>query len=88
MKSIVVTAFNVISRYKKLNIRHTSIVKTNKNVDNYFNFVISRLFHKWCSNGVVNAISRYEIIDFTGFSGTFQDTIVANKKYSYHIFQT
>ena len=34
---------------------------------------------KWCSSGVVSAISRHEIIDFTGFSGTFQDTAVTDK---------
>lgn len=32
---------------------------------------------KWCSNGVVSALPRHENIDFTGFSGTFQDTAVA-----------
>ena len=36
-------------------------------------------FKKWCSSGVVSAISRCEIIDFTGFSGTFQDTAVTYK---------
>ena len=33
-------------------------------------------FKKWCSSGVVSAISRRKIIDFTGFSGPFQDTPV------------
>ena len=44
-----------------------------------FIFVISRLFQKWCSSGVVSALLNREIIDFTGFSGTFQDTAVADK---------
>ena len=34
-------------------------------------------FKKWCSSGVISAISCHEIIDFTGFSGTSQDTAVA-----------
>ena len=44
-----------------------------------FVFVISRLFQKWCSSGVVSTISRRETIDFTGFSGTFQDTAVTDE---------
>lgn len=43
----------------------------------YYSFsVISRLFQKWCSSGVVSAFRRRETIDFTGFFGTFQDTAV------------
>jgi hypothetical protein len=41
-------------------------------------------FKKWCNSGVVSAISRREIIDFAGFSGTFQDIGVAHEKYFYH----
>ncbi|MFR8261665.1 hypothetical protein [Frisingicoccus sp.] len=44
----------------------------------YFH-VISRLFQKWCSSGVVSAFPLREIIDFTGFFGTFQDTAVADE---------
>ena len=33
---------------------------------------------KWCSSGAVSAISHSEIIDFTGFYGTFQDTTMIN----------
>ncbi len=32
-------------------------------------------------NGVVNALSRHETIDFTGFFGIFQHPAVANKEY-------
>ena len=39
---------------------------------------------KWCSSGVVSAASRHEILDFTGFSGTFQDIAVADEKYTNH----
>ena len=39
--------------------------------------VTSRHFQKWCSSGVVSALVLRETIDFTGFSGTFQDTAVA-----------
>ena len=42
-------------------------------------FVISRLFQKWCSSGVVSAISRRETIDFTGCSETFQNIAVADE---------
>ena len=41
--------------------------------------LISRLFQKWCSSGVVSAFLLHETIDFTDFSGTFQDTAVADK---------
>ncbi len=41
---------------------------------------------KWCSSGVVSAVPLHEIIDFTGFLGTFQDTAVADEKYFNHIF--
>lgn len=34
----------------------------------------SKLFQKWCSSGVVGAFLFRKTIDFTGFSGTFQDT--------------
>ena len=37
----------------------------------------SKLFQKWCSSGVVGAFLFRKTIDFTGFSGTFQDTAVA-----------
>ena len=50
--------------------------------------VTSRLFQKWGSSGVVSAFWLRETIDFTGFSGTFQDTAVADKKYSNHILIT
>ena len=36
-------------------------------------------FKKWCSSDIVSAISRHEIIDFTGFSGVFQDIAVTNE---------
>ena len=49
--------------------------------------VTSRRFQKWCSSGVVSAFSLREAIDFTGFSGIFQDTAVA-KKYFGHRFIT
>ena len=41
--------------------------------------VTSRFFQKWCSSGVVSAFLLRETIDFTGFSGTFQDTAVADE---------
>ena len=41
--------------------------------------VTSRRFQKWCSSGVVSAFPLHESIDFTGFSGTFQDTAVADE---------
>ena len=46
-----------------------------------FFFVISRLYSKskWCSSGVVNAFFKSKTIDFTGFSGIFQDTAVTNE---------
>ena len=47
--------------------------------------VTSRFFLKWCSSGVVSAFPFLKTIDFTGFSGTFQDTAVADEKYFYHI---
>ena len=51
------------------------------NLKNVFDITLSLSFQgsfkKWCSSGVVSAISYCEIIDFTGFSGTFQDTAVA-----------
>lgn len=43
---------------------------------------------KWHSNGVVCALSCYKIIDFTGISGKFQDTAVADEKYFNHISKT
>ena len=49
--------------------------------------VTSRFFRKWCSSGVVSAFPLRETIDFTGFSGTFQDTAVAHEKYFYHEFK-
>ena len=49
--------------------------------------VTSRRFQKWCSSGVVSAFPLRETIDFTDFSGTFQDTAVA-KKYFGHRFIT
>ena len=36
-------------------------------------------------SGVVNTLTCHEIIDFTGFSGTFQHSAVADEKYFYHI---
>ena len=42
-------------------------------------FVTSRFFLKWCSSGVVSAVPLHKTIDFTGFSGTFQDTAVADE---------
>ena len=48
--------------------------------------VISRLFQKWCSSGVVSTSLSRTIIDFIGFSGILQDTAVAGKKYLNHIF--
>ena len=33
-------------------------------------------------NGIVSAILNREVIDFTGFSRTFQDTAVADEKYT------
>ena len=47
-------------------------------------YVISRLFRKWCSSGVVSVLSGHKNIEFIGFSGTFQDTAVADKEYFYH----
>ncbi|MCM1190015.1 MAG: hypothetical protein NC541_12050, partial [bacterium] len=44
-----------------------------------FLFVISRLFQKWCSSGVVSALACHEIIDFTGFFRTFYNTAVAHE---------
>ena len=35
-------------------------------------------------NGVVSALMLRKTIDFTGFSGTFQDIAVADEKYLYH----
>ena len=35
------------------------------------NNVISRLSQKWCSSGVISALFRRKIIDFTNFFGTF-----------------
>ena len=49
-----------------------------------FMIVISRLFQKWCSSGVVSAFPHSEIIDFTGFCGILQDTAVAHEKYFNH----
>ncbi len=43
------------------------------------------LSQKWCSIGVVSAILTHETIDFKGFSGTFQDTAVADEKYLNHV---
>ena len=40
--------------------------------------VTSRFFRKWCNSGVVSAFSLRETLDFTGFSGTFQDTDVTD----------
>ena len=40
--------------------------------------VTSRRFQKWCSSGVVSAFMLRETIDFTDFSGTFQDTAVTS----------
>lgn len=39
----------------------------------------SKLFQKWCSSGVVGAFLFRKTIDFTGFSGTFQDTAVKDQ---------
>lgn len=47
-------------------------------------YVISRLFQKWGSCGVVSTSPCQEIIDFTGFSRTFQDTAVADETYLNH----
>lgn len=44
-----------------------------------------KAFSKWYSSDVISAVLPHETIDFTGFSGTFQDIAVANKLYSYHI---
>ena len=52
----------------------------------YYTSVISWLFLKWCSSGVVRTLSHREITGFIGFSGTFQDTAVADKKFSNHTF--
>ena len=41
--------------------------------------ITSRFFQKWCSSGVVSALMLRKTIDFTGFSGTFQDTAVADE---------
>ena len=49
---------------------------------------ISKLFQKWCSSSVVSALLFRRTIDFTSFSGTFQDIAVAHKKYFYHLFIT
>ena len=46
--------------------------------------VTSRFFRKWCSSGVVSAFSLRETLDFTGFSGIFQDTAVAYKQNFFH----
>ena len=45
-------------------------------------------FKKWYSSGVASAILIRETIDFSSFSGIFQDTAVADKKYFYHVSQT
>ena len=50
------------------------------------NCVISRLFQKWCSSGVVNALPPCKTIDFIGFSGILQDTAVTHKKYRNHVY--
>lgn len=44
----------------------------------HFN-VISRLFQKWCSSGVVSAFPCRKAIDFVDFSRTFQDIAVAHE---------
>ena len=50
--------------------------------------VTSRFFQKWCSSGVVSALLLHRTIDFTGFSGTFQDTAVADEQHFCHsVFQ-
>ena len=66
-------------RRQFLNCRHINVLIF------YCKYVISRLFQKWCSSGVVSTISCHVIIDFTGFSRTFQDTAVANEQYLYHV---
>ena len=48
------------------------------------NHIISRLFQKWCSSGVVNAFFHCKIIDFKGFFGFLQDTAVADEEYPVH----
>ena len=47
--------------------------------------ITSRFFQKWCSSGVVSAPMLRKTIDFTGFSGTFQDTAVAHEKHLFHV---
>ena len=42
--------------------------------------VTSKLFQKWCSSGAVNASICRKTIDSTGYSGTFQDTAMADEK--------
>ena len=47
--------------------------------------VTSRFFQKWCSSGVVSAFPLHKTIDFTGFSGTFQNPAVADKQHFNHV---
>lgn len=57
-------------------IKKTAILQTN-----YFavSHVISRLFLKWCSSGIVSASPWQEIIDFTDFFEILQDTAVTDE---------
>ena len=49
-------------------------------MENYF-FVISRLFQKWYSSGVVSASLSCTVIGFTNFSGILQDPAVTLHRY-------
>ena len=40
----------------------------------------SNPIQKWCGSGVVSAFPCLKTIDFPGFSGTFQDTAMADEK--------
>lgn len=43
------------------------------------NNVISRLFQKWCSSGVVSTSLSRTIVDFIGFFEILQDTAVIDE---------
>jgi len=60
--------------------KHLSKFYNNEKLISFLFFlVISRLFQKWCGNGVVSALFCHEIIDFTAFSRILQNVAVADK---------
>ena len=74
-----------LGRHRLPNSYHTKqivfILQENPKFPFLFSFVASRLFQKWCSSGAVSAFSFRETIDFTDFSGIFQDISMAHEKY-------